>query len=388
MSQIVFTGLQPTLKGQSNGKQWFLFARSGVFDININTKANIWIVGGGCDGTGGVWNGNEIEQVGQPIKGTGTGTSYAGDGGDGGYVLSVTNVLLPKKVNLITEIADDNDKTGTTFDINNTIYKCSSGSYLEGGIGGNLIYDASKEDSYGFIDQKYAELSTAGKTGVLTPYGYVGSSGGGGAVCNGRVDASNGVTGGEGAGSGTNHRASGTSATNYGCGGGGGAFCGNVAQGYGGGKGKQGCVIIEILDEKEDYIDPVKNPPKPNREPAPDPEEYVPPIEKDKKFVIIRNFRRTTTVKQSEENKAAASSSSSCCCGTDNSGCDCNNHLGENSYSGENFGTVSNVNYTGNINIKSITNTDELALQIQNLETENLALLKQIKELESKSDTT
>lgn len=50
---------------------------------------------------------------------------------------------------------------------------------------------------------------------------------------------------------------------------------------------------------------------------------------------------------------------------------------------------TSNTNYINRVNIKNNNlNIDELALQVQNLEAENLGLLKQISEFESKLGIT
>lgn len=170
---------------------------------------------------------------------------------------------------------------------------------------------------------------------------------------------------------------------------GGGDGCGAAKMGNVGGVGMQGCIIIQYKID-EDYLDPVDNPPPPDVEPPEPPVEFVPAPEKEKKFVIIRNFRRVITKRDAETNNAALSSSSCCCCTTDNAECGCDNSSSSNSYSGENSGTVSNANYMGNMNIKNIMSTDknELTLKIQNLETENLDLLRQIKELEDKLSIT
>ena len=164
-------------------------------------------------------------------------------GGDGGYVYHTSGVNISKDVNLTSTIAEIADRTGTTLTYNNTVYSCdqSGSTAASGGSGGSL---PKARDNHKWADQSSAIISECGENGVKTPYGYVGSGGGGGAVCNGRVSATNGTKGGYGAGSGNNHRNNGGDAKNYGCGGGGGAFCGYVANGYDGGKGKKGCVII------------------------------------------------------------------------------------------------------------------------------------------------
>lgn len=180
---------------------WFVIDESGVFTLDHDVIAEFWVVGGGCDGEDGIWNGNElIEGTAGNIKlNSGKGTSYSGKGGDGG---SIPLPLMGKH--------------------------------------------------YAF--QSAAILPKRGTNGMNTPYGYVGSSGGGGAVCNGQANAENGVKGGIGAGNGNKHWDSGSNAQNYGCGGGGGATCGYVAKGQPGGRGKKGCVIVAYR-AKQNYCD-------------------------------------------------------------------------------------------------------------------------------------
>lgn len=246
---IKVTGIQPSEKGGDDESRWFVINQSGTFSVDRDITANVWVVGGGCDGTSGEWNGNEVDNNFNPIINTGTGISYAGSGGDSGYVLSMTNIKILKDTDMISQIAQANDKTGTTLTISGTEYKCADGiGSSEGGTGGYLPLPPTDVK---YADQSAAVLSKAGITGIKTPYGYVGSSGGGGTVCNGTSTADNGVDGGIGAGNGQSHRSPGTNATNYGCGGGGGAICGKVAQGYSGGRGKQGCIIIEYPIDTE-----------------------------------------------------------------------------------------------------------------------------------------
>ncbi len=302
--EVTVSGIVPSQKGSDpEYGNWFIIDESGEFSVDKNIIATIWIVGGGCDGGSGIWNGNRIDvkttdkktQDGGniPIPNTGTGTSYSGAGGDGGYVYTLTDVKISKNQTLSSVIAGENNQNGTSLNIGNAVYRCDESGYVPrtGGKGGSLPKADVNEL---WADQKKVNLPTSGDNGVKTPYGYVGSSGGGGAACNGTSDADNGIIGGEGAGSGTSHRGKGTDAVNYGCGGGGGAFCGRVAVcpteneyieislddvenkesylGYpvndedrnnyanyhykgwfGGGKGKQGCIIIAYT------IDPTQN---------------------------------------------------------------------------------------------------------------------------------
>lgn len=371
-NDLVFSGLQPTIN-KTGTENWFLIDKAGAFQINHTIKGKMWVVGSGKDGTAGEWNGNRIETVNNPIPNTATGTSYAGNGGDGGIVAYFTDILIPKDSNVYTTIGLLSNPNGTDVTIDGKTYRCTDTSEVrsKGGKGGYLPPPEA--------DKKYTALSEvhpseSGVNGIETPYGYVGSSGGGGAVCTGVENADNGLEGGIGAGDGRNHRQAGTDATNYGCGGGGGAICGAVAEGQSGGKGEQGCIIIEYETE-EDYIDPVKNPPKPNVPPVSAPEKYIPTVEKEKKYVIIRNYKKTTTVTESEDKNAATSSSSVRCCSTNDSDCGCGG-------SARLSDGKTNGNYTNDMNVRS--NTNALARKLQLIETENLNMLKQISALENK----
>ena len=344
--EVNISGVIPKLKGvDSRYGNWFLIDENGEFSLDHTVAAAIWLVGGGCDGTAGTWNGNQISGS-TPIPDTGTGTSYSGNGGDGGYVLTVMNVKIPKGQILTSVIAENNDKSGTSLNISGVTYKCNQagGRFLKGGEGGNLPLPP---DGVKYANQDDAELSYAGITGVETPYGYVGSSGGGGAVCNGQVSASNGIEGGIGAGSGTSHRKAGTDATNYGCGGGGGAICGQIAAGQEGGKGKQGCIIIAYTVEQ-------------------------------KTLIVERHYtKKCTTTKNCTTNYATSQNSSHCC--TNRSSCGCGSSVERFHPNG-----VYSAKYTDSLNINGDSMTaDELIEKIETLEAENLAMLKRIQVLEN-----
>lgn len=348
--KVNITGIEPKQQGEdSQYGNWFLIDEDGEFSLDHTVTAVIWLVGGGCDGTAGVWNGNEVDSSYNPIVDTGTGDSYSGAGGDGGYVYTAMNVTIKKGETLSAVIAQDNDKSGTTLNIEDTLFKCDQTGYTfqSGGTAGSLPTAAEGEQ---FADQTEAVPSGAGSNGVLTPYGYVGSSGGGGAVCNGLSDASNGVQGGEGAGSGTSHRSAGTDATNYGCGGGGGAICGRIAAGQVGGKGKQGCIIIAYTIEQ-------------------------------KTLIVERHYTKTVTIKKNcDTNYATSQNSTHCCSSSGSSGCGCTNSSDSTSYSDG----VYDANYTDSVDISSgDTDITTLTARITNLETENLALIKQVEELEA-----
>lgn len=349
--EVNVTGIAPKEKGQdSQYGNWFLIDEDGEFSLDHTVNATIWLVGGGCDGTAGEWHGNDVDVEYKPIIDTGTGDSYSGAGGDGGYVFTAMNVKITKGATLTAVIAKVNDKSGTTLDTGKTLIECDQTGHISkiGGAAGSLPTAPTGEM---YADQASAISSESGVNGVLTPYGYVGSSGGGGAVCNGLSNAANGVQGGEGAGAGTNHRAAGTDATNYGCGGGGGAICGTVAEGQLGGKGKQGCIIIAYTIEQ-------------------------------KILVVERHYTKKVTINRNCDTKYATSQNSTHCCGG-NGGCGCGNLSGGIPYSDG----VYDTKYTDRVDVKSgNVDTEALAARIQNIETENLALTKQIQELQSKLD--
>ncbi len=248
--KAVVSGITPVESGfDTQYGNWFLIDQSGVFSVDRDIMATIWLVGGGCDGGDGNWISYE------PIygddgywhikPGTGSGTSYAGNGGNGGYVHVVDNVKISKNADNMVVIAEANDVSGTNVTVNSKVYSCEDNSYTAriGGNGGGVMNDGS-------IIQP-----TNGENGVSTPCQVVGSSGGGGLSCNGfNITEDDGnvsviSAGGDGAGDGSAHRDVGLPAVNYGCGGGGGCICGhNDAashdNAWGGGKGMQGCVII------------------------------------------------------------------------------------------------------------------------------------------------
>ncbi len=383
-TQVSVSGITPALSGEG----WFVIDKSGTFFLDKTVTATIWLVGGGCDGTAGKWNGNILKEInsedigkynpdsiiyddsgvprlsGNPVPGTGTDTSYSGAGGDGGYVFTVTNVKIPKNQSLISVIAESNDKDGTSLDIQGVLYQCGQPGciYKTGGEGGNLklpSFDnnegwwrgkellATSEENRFWIAQTtpYLKESTAGKDGVSTPYGYVGSSGGGGTVCNGVLNADNGKDGGEGAGNGQDHRNPGTDAEHYGCGGGGGAICGWVAKGQPGGKGKQGCIIISYVVEQST-------------------------------LVVQKHYKKVCNTHKTCNTDYYSNNSHHSCCTSDSGSCGCGN---------------SNQGYSDSIPVKTTTaalqrQTDALSQKLQNAESENAALQSRITELQTQID--
>ncbi len=227
MPDLNVSGLVPALTGEN----WFLFDKSGVFSVDKNISVTLYLVGGGCDGGDGF---NDF------------GIVHGGNGGNGGKTVKLNGFRLKSDVEYKITVADVNDISGTSIVINGDSYSCGRQGcvYKIGGIGGvQTIYGTASNPQNG-------------GNGVLTPYGYVGSSGSGGVACSER-GFTNMSYGGAGAGGALRHfhpkytpivniplwREN--NALNYGCGGGGNTFCsvhGNIAPKS---KGKQGCVIIE-----------------------------------------------------------------------------------------------------------------------------------------------
>ncbi len=351
MAELVFTGVQPVKKGTSRDSKWFVIADSGTFSIDRDITADIWLVGGGCAGGTGEWKAAQY-------------TALGAVGGDGGYVKKYSGVSIKRDVDNIAVVAPADDTDGTSLSVGGELFSCGDAGYSAavGGGGSSLTGDGNGKDYT--INYQPGD----GTSGITTPYGTVGSSGGGGMACDGHVHRTRTGKGGTGAGNGGTHQEKGSNAVNYGCGGGGGDGCGAAKMGNVGGVGMQGCIIIQYKID-EDYLDPVDNPTPPDVEPPEPPVEFVPTPEKEKKFVIIRNYRRIITKHDTETNNAALSSSSCCCC-TTGSGCGCNDGSSQTLNSGKT--EFSNLGSVG---------TDEFAEKTRALDAENLALLKRIREI-------
>ncbi len=224
---INITGLTPALTGDN----WFLFDKSGVFSLDKNIFVILYLVGGGCDGKDGFIS---------------NGIVHGGKGGDGGKVLKLSGIKLKKDVYYNISAAESNDISGTNIVINGVAYGCDRQRciYKIGGNGGVQTLDGT------------ACNPQNGANGIKTPYGYVGSSGGGGVACSGNkftVMSSGGI----GAGGSLRHFHPEYTpiinlplqyeydAVNYGCGGGGNTFCSRDGEISPKSKGKKGCVIIE-----------------------------------------------------------------------------------------------------------------------------------------------
>lgn len=285
-TQVIVSGLMTA----ESGNNWFLIDASGEFTVDRNIIATVWLVGGGCDGGAGVWLGNEVDSGGEPIANTSTGDSVSGSGGDGGYVYMISNIKIPRNTVLTSVIALANDAGGTSLTVKGIEYKCdAAGSVRRTGGAGGVIPQPGTDEKW--VDQDVITPAGKGSNGGETPYGYVGSSGGGGAACNGQTNADNGVVGGEGAGSGTSHREAGTDAVNYGCGGGGGAVCAKIAAGQAGGKGKNGCIIISYTIDQST-------------------------------LVVQKHYKKVVNEKKTCNTDYASSSNNRVCCSSNGCGCE------------------------------------------------------------------
>ncbi len=237
MADYNISGLVPAMTGGSwdGGSSWFLLDQSGTFSIDKDLTCTIYLVGGGCKGNG---SGNKSAYQG-------------GYGGAGGYVRIVRGIKIPKNTECNVVIADTNNRTGTSLNISDTLLNCNDdGSTTTTGGRGGYVYWMNS--SVGFV-QAYG--SSSGVSGVATPYGIVGSSGGGGgADCGSSRSNAYGSVGGTGAGYGAYRKGygyNGGNAITYGSGGGGSYAYKSSTYGItsaGAGKGKGGCVIICVTE--------------------------------------------------------------------------------------------------------------------------------------------
>ena len=207
---------------QKWGENWLLFDESGEYSLTMDSDVNmtVYLVGGGSDGEDGIYYNK---------------TAYGGDGGNGGCINVVRDIAVPKgQTDITVTIGERENYGGTSIIINNYEYSCNSS--------GNTINDGGFQG----ISGKYAFRNAGnGTNGIETPFGYVGSSGGGGAAyCNGSMSGygKGGLYAGNGGKIINGKSTTGDKATGYGCGGGGGAA--SSTSWCKGGKGKRGCVII------------------------------------------------------------------------------------------------------------------------------------------------
>lgn len=200
-----------------SGDNWFLIDKSCSFTLETlpYAKVKIYVVGGGFNGAEWDINGGAL-------------------GSQGGSVF-VKEIMIMGNVSCQAFVADIGKPTSTSIKIEKDIYKCDD----DGSVW-------RKPTSSGSIKVSDNSITNAenGANGVKTPYGYVGSSGGGGGTYIRGIPVYAGK-GGIGAGDGGEVGQDGTNAVNYGCGGGSAGFEGKA------GRGRGGCIIFEILDSGE-----------------------------------------------------------------------------------------------------------------------------------------
>lgn len=219
-----------------SGDKWFLIDKTCEFTLETlpYAKCNLYLVGGGEDGA--KWfrndeNGKEVYKIGKKSR--------------GGCILK-KEIYITGNVECKAFIAEANNSTGTSLKLGNDLYKCTDEGYIQ-----------RKATSSGnaYLEKGGNFNAESGANGILTPYGYVGSCGGGGgaySVQNNRYVEVYAGKGGAGAGNGGDVKCDGTDAINYGCGGGAAGFGGFQSDGNDvethAGKGMGGCIIFEILD--------------------------------------------------------------------------------------------------------------------------------------------
>lgn len=190
--------------------------------MNFETDVDItaYIVGGGTNGKDGLYYNK---------------TAYGGDGGIGGLVNIVKDIKSAAGEHDIRVLIGDTGGFGlTSVVIDDNEYCCNGQGYTTANYG-----------NQGICGKSSFRNASNGTNGIETPFGWVGSSGGGGAAYYNGDTASYG-RGGMSAGNGgkiiDGKSTKGERAKGYGCGGGGGAA--SPTSWCKGGKGKRGCVIL------------------------------------------------------------------------------------------------------------------------------------------------
>lgn len=237
--KIVVSGITPV----SEGDNWFLIDKSGEFILDTTVMAEIWLVGGGMDGTDGFTDNR--------------GMFHGGIGGQGGNVYKFGRVKLTKEEKYAVIIANANEPNGT-------IFKYGQKTLSSGQLGSNCVFGGAG----GIISTNGSIVSPVnGKDGISTPYGIVGSSGAGGvcgAFLNGVSKFTDTANGGIGAGNSRRYIVAGMNwenlkefnpnidAINYGCGGGGNTYCHELKDIGVKSKGMQGCIIVKYTALEND----------------------------------------------------------------------------------------------------------------------------------------
>lgn len=171
------TGVKPA----HSGGNWFLIDRDCDFTLKtpIGSKVNMYLVGGGCDG--GDWTAAPTDKN----KSFAVGQS----GGEGGYFLKRSLTSSSGMLECHAKIAPKNQVAGTSLKVNGTTYKCNDvGSEKRGKVSNGSMTQVGDKVEY--------SDGANGTNGFETPYGLVGSSGGGGVACgNNRTDGKIKITG-------------------------------------------------------------------------------------------------------------------------------------------------------------------------------------------------
>ena len=167
-SPIGISGVTPA----ASGGNWYLIDKSCDFSLKApaGAKVNMYLVGGGSDGGGYNAAPNSSNQ------------SFAvpSDGGQGGCFIKRSMTSSDGQIKFHAKVAERNDNTGTALSVNGNTYKCNDSGYSQrGSVSGNTMMQSSGGNVV------YNNNSENGENGFETPYGYVGSSGGGGAACGG-----------------------------------------------------------------------------------------------------------------------------------------------------------------------------------------------------------
>lgn len=204
------------------GENWLLFDETGEYTLNFesNTKLTAYIVGGGCDGEDGLYYNK---------------TAYGGNGGMGGYINIVSDINVPAgECDIDIVIGSRGGYGSTSVIIGNNEYCCNGSGFI-----------VTERGNKGICGRSLYHNAGNGANGIETPFGWVGSSGGGGAAYYNGSETNRG-RGGVSAGNGgkiiEGKSTKGDNAVGYGCGGGGGAA--SSTSWCKGGRGKHGCVIL------------------------------------------------------------------------------------------------------------------------------------------------
>ncbi|MCM1275756.1 MAG: hypothetical protein NC299_10390 [Lachnospiraceae bacterium] len=165
-SPIGISGVTPA----ASGGNWYLIDKSCDFSLKtpVGAKVNMYLVGGGSDGGSYKVTPNSSNQ------------SFATptNGGQGGCFIKKSLTSSDGQLKFRAKVAQRNDNTDTTLSVNGNTYKCNDSGYSQrGSVKGNTMTQSSGKSVV------YNDNAQNGANGFETPYGYVASSGGGGAAC-------------------------------------------------------------------------------------------------------------------------------------------------------------------------------------------------------------